>query len=52
MFEELLGISVSEWSVSDPAQLGAILVGILVGMVLAAIIESLWPGGRGRKGRR
>lgn len=50
-FEELFGLNVSEWSVSDPAQLWALLAGILVGFVLAAIIESLWPGGRGRKGR-
>lgn len=51
MFEELFGLNVSEWSVSDPAQLAALLAGILIGFVLAAIIESLWPGNRGRKGQ-
>jgi len=49
MFEELFGLNVSEWSVSDPAQLWALLAGILVGFVLAAVVESLWRRDRGRR---
>lgn len=47
-FEELFGLSVSEWSVSDPAQALALAAGVVLGLVLAVVIQSLWE----RKGRR